>query len=106
MTPPNTLTSTVIRAIAAQSISWVIEDDFTLLKSLGEKLRVPLGALPSAVASLAPPELLELKKTIVRLDSMGALPGPLDATELCGFLNSIAGTDGPAGCQAPSSVNS
>jgi len=89
MTQSTKLTSTIMRAIAAHAIGWVIEDAATLPKAIREKLHVPLAALPSALASLAPLELLELKKIIVQLDSTRALPGPMNANELCEYLNLI-----------------
>ena len=82
--------SQMLRAIALHSISWVVENASTLPQPVREKLSVPLDSLPSALASLTPLELLELKKIIVRLDSTDGLRGPLDSNELCDFLNSIA----------------
>lgn len=77
-------------SFAVLSMSWILEDRLAVSPELHEKLAVPPRNLMHALALLTPPERQELKTNILELGTRGSLPGPLRASELCNFLDTIA----------------
>jgi len=79
-----------IWAIASLCISWVLEDEQVFAPELRAKLAVAPGNLISALASLTPPEIQELKRGIHKMAMAHSLPGPMKANELSAFLDSLS----------------